>query len=84
MSGSKQPPEVGFAAAMEELEGILERMDREEVDIDALATELERAAELLEVCRAKLRAADLEVTRIVERLEEESETPPVGEGGEAS
>lgn len=64
---------IGFSAALVELESILERIDSEEVDVDRLAAELRRAAELLELCREKIRAADLEVTQIVQRLEEAGE-----------
>ena len=60
----------GFAAAMAELEAILSRIEAEEIDVDALAAELRRAAELLEVCRAKIRRAEAEVTQIVQQLAE--------------
>jgi exodeoxyribonuclease VII small subunit len=58
----------GFAAAMAELEAILSRIEAEEIDVDALAAELRRAAQLLEVCRAKIRRAEAEVTQIVQQL----------------
>ena len=60
----------GFTAAMAELEAILSRIEAEEIDVDALAAELRRAAELLEVCRAKIRRAEAEVTQIVQQLAE--------------
>lgn len=66
----KTPPEPAFAAALAELEQILLRIEREEVDVDRLAAELERAAVLVELCRGKLRRAELEVEQIVQRLEE--------------
>lgn len=66
-----------FSEAMEELEAILLRIESEEVDIDRLATELRRAAQLLEVCRSKIRKAEIEVSQIVQSLEEDGE-----EGGE--
>jgi len=62
--------EIAFTAAMEELETILHRIESEETDIDRLAAELARAAELLELCRGKIRRAELEVSQIVQRLEE--------------
>ena len=62
--------EPGFTAAVRELEGILARVEGEEVDLDRLAEELKRAAELLELCRAKIRRAELEVGQIVHRLED--------------
>ncbi len=60
-----------FRAAMDELEGILERIEGEEVDIDRLAEELRRAAVLLDLCRGKIRKAEVEVTQIVQSLERE-------------
>ncbi len=64
------PEALTFRDAMDELEGILERIEGEEIDIDRLATELRRAAELLDVCRGKIRKAEVEVTQIVQSLEE--------------
>ena len=64
---------LSFREAMEELEGILERIEGEEIDIDRLAEELRRAAQLLELCRGKIRKAEVEVTQIVQSLEEEGD-----------
>ncbi|HEX6200912.1 MAG TPA: exodeoxyribonuclease VII small subunit [Thermoanaerobaculia bacterium] len=73
-SGAKAE-ELKFGEALEELEAILRRVEEEEIDIDSLAAELKRAAELLEVCRGKIRKAEVEVTQIVQSLEdEETET----------
>jgi exodeoxyribonuclease VII small subunit len=62
--------EPSFRAAMDELEGILERIEGEEIDIDRLAEELRRAAQLLDLCRGKIRKAEIEVTQIVQSLEQ--------------
>ena len=61
---------LSFRDAMEELEGILERIEGEEIDIDRLAAELRRAAQLLDLCRGKIRKAEVEVTQIVQSLED--------------
>ncbi len=66
-------PALSFREAMEELEGILERIEGEEIDIDRLAEELRRAAQLLDVCRGKIRKAEVEVTQIVQSLEQGEE-----------
>jgi exodeoxyribonuclease VII small subunit len=66
-AGGEEP---GFRQAMDELEGILERIEGEEIDIDRLAEELRRAAFLLDLCRGKIRKAEVEVTQIVQSLEE--------------
>ncbi|MDX1504041.1 MAG: exodeoxyribonuclease VII small subunit [Thermoanaerobaculia bacterium] len=68
VEGSETPR---FGEAMERLEEILRRIESEEIDIDELAGELKVAAELLELCRRKIRRAEVEVGQIVEALEEE-------------
>ena len=70
-TGGEAP--LSFREAMDELEGILERIEGEEIDIDQLAEELRRAAQLLDLCRGKIRKAEVEVTQIVQSLEEEGE-----------
>ena len=65
-----EAPALSFREAMEELEGILERIEGEEIDIDRLAEELRRAAQLLDLCRGKIRKAEVEVTQIVQSLEQ--------------
>ena len=63
-----------FRDALEELEAILARIE-EDLDVDRLAEELRRAAYLLEVCRGKIRKAEVEGTQIVQNLEERREEP---------
>ena len=64
--------ELSFSQAMEELESVLRRIEGDEIDIDQLGRELGRAAELLEICRKKIRRAEVEVQQIVETIEEEA------------
>ena len=60
---------LGYAAAMDELEAILADLERDDVDIDHLTERVARAAALIELCRTRIEAARLDVTRIVEGLE---------------
>ena len=62
-----------FRESIDELESILERIEGEEIDIDRLGEELRRATYLLELCRGKIRKAEVEVTQIVQTLEEAGE-----------
>ena len=62
------PEEIGFSEAVEELEKILRRIEGEEIDLDRLAAELKRATALLEVCRGKVRRAEIEVRQIVDTI----------------
>ena len=61
--------QVSFADAMERLEEILRRIESEQIDIDELGTELKQATALLELCRGKIRRAEVEVNQILETLE---------------
>ncbi len=61
-----QPPT--FSEAIQELEAILQRVDSETTDIDRLADELQRATELLEICRGKIKKAEVEVSQIVQKM----------------
>ena len=59
-----------FQAAMEELELILQKLDSDEVNIDSLTVDLQRASELIEWCRSRLESTRVDVVRIVADLEE--------------
>jgi exodeoxyribonuclease VII small subunit len=88
MSEEKQSGDaLGFSEAMSELEGILKGVEDEEIDIDILGKELGRAAVLLELCRDKIRRAEVEVTQIVQSLQTDSgvgETEPLQDATQES
>lgn len=69
MSEGTNGEDLSFSNALQELEAILQRIDNDGIDIDALAGELRRATDLLEICRGKIRKAEVEVNQIVQRLE---------------
>ena len=61
--------EPGYAAAMAELEQILQELEGEDPDVDVLANRVERAATLIEVCRRRIAKASVQVERVVAALE---------------
>lgn len=61
--------EVRWADAIAELEQILARLDDDALDVDVLATQVARAAELIGLCRDRIARTKLEVERIVGDLE---------------
>lgn len=63
--------EVGYADAMAELEAILEDLEDDDLDVDVLATKVERASTLIQVCRDRIGAARVQVERVVASLEGE-------------
>jgi exodeoxyribonuclease VII small subunit len=63
----------GYAESLRELEEILAEIEADDVDIDVLATKVSRAAELLEICRQRIDGARLQVERVVDGLDTESD-----------
>ncbi|MYA15003.1 MAG: exodeoxyribonuclease VII small subunit [Acidimicrobiaceae bacterium] len=66
--------EPGYAAAMAELEQILQELEGEDPDVDVLANRVERAATLIEVCRRCIANASVQVERVVAALESDEST----------
>jgi len=61
--------DIGYADAMAELDTILGELDDDNIDIDVLSERVERAAELIAVCRSRIGSAQERVAQIVETLE---------------
>lgn len=62
---------LSYAEAVEELETILARIEGAEVDVDVLSANVERAAELLRLCRSRIHKAELRIRNVLEGLEAE-------------
>lgn len=67
---ARTPKAVRYGEAVDEIEQILESIDRDDVDIDDLSDKVERAVELIRVCQDKLRATEARVTQALEGLAE--------------
>ena len=68
----------GYAAAMRELEEILDELERDDLDVDVLATRVQRASELIKLCRERIARAQTDVDRIVVDLESFASTREAG------
>jgi exodeoxyribonuclease VII small subunit len=66
-----EPVATGYAAALSELETILAELERADVDVDALATQVKRAAELIGFCRDRIGSARLHIEQVVADLSDE-------------
>lgn len=60
--------EPGYAAALAELEHILDELETVDVDVDLLADRVQRAAELLAVCRRRVDDARVRVETVTATL----------------
>ncbi|MDE0236311.1 MAG: exodeoxyribonuclease VII small subunit [bacterium] len=63
--------EIGYADALSELQQILSELEAEDIDIDVLAVKVERAAELIRVCRGRINDAEVRVKEIVAGMDSE-------------
>lgn len=61
--------QISYAEALAELERILAELDADDVDVDALATRVARAAELIRLCRSRIGAARLEIESVLADLD---------------
>lgn len=62
--------EIRYGEAMTELEGLLDEIDGDGVDLDELALKVERASQLISMCRTKIAQTEMQVKAIIEGLEE--------------
>lgn len=62
--------EIGYAAALDELETILSELEESDVDVDVLADRVARASELIRVCRERIGNAKLQIEKVVAGLED--------------
>mgnify|MGYP002664165802 CR=1 FL=1 len=62
--------ELTYNDALEELKGILQRLEGQEVNIDQIATDVKRSSELIKFCKEKLRKTEEEVDAILRDMKE--------------
>jgi exodeoxyribonuclease VII small subunit len=61
-------PQPGYAEALAELEAILAELERDNVDVDRLAGQVQRAAELIRLCRERIGNARMQIEHVVAEL----------------
>ncbi|MEM7338846.1 MAG: exodeoxyribonuclease VII small subunit [Actinomycetota bacterium] len=59
---------LGYAAALSELDAILDELESSTVDVDTLAARVARGAELVRYCRNRLEVVRAEVDAVVTEL----------------
>lgn len=77
MAAKKESPSdgsvdsLGYAQALQELERILDELERPDVDVDVLAARVERASALIRLCRDRIGNARLQIDSVVDGLDAE-------------
>lgn len=59
---------LGYAEALAELESIMNELERDNVDVDRLAGQVQRAAELIRLCRERIGNARMQIETVVAEL----------------
>lgn len=62
-----------YAQAIKELEGIVNAIETESIDVDVLAEKVKRATYLIKFCKENLRATEEEVKKVLSEIEEKPE-----------
>lgn len=57
--------EIKYEKAVSELEEIVDKMERDELDIDQLSEQLKRAKVLVKLCKDKLTKTDEEIKKLL-------------------
>ena len=70
MSQKQKPAaELGYAEALEELEGILHELEGDHVDVDRLTERVTRARALIARCRERIGDARVQIEQVVAELD---------------
>ena len=62
MATKKTPKD--YSTALEELQGILQKLEAGNIPVEEMASSMERANALLEFCRTRLRMTEAEVRKV--------------------
>ena len=62
-----------YRQATDELETILRALETDQIDVDDLTARVERSAELIRLCRHKLRHAEASLDKVFDTLDEQDE-----------
>lgn len=61
--------EQTYGEAMQELQHIMSRIEDEDLDVDVLLEEVKRAATLIKFCKDKLQKTNVEIQKILDKIE---------------
>lgn len=61
--------EQSYGEAMQELQDIMYRIENEDLDVDILLEEVKKAANLIRFCKDKLQKTNVEIQKILDKIE---------------
>lgn len=63
--------QISYKQALEELEKIVDEIEKGEIDVDLLTEKVKRAAFLSQICKSKLRKTQEELDKLLSEIEQE-------------
>lgn len=63
---------ISYQEAFKELESIINEIENGETGIDELSAKVKKAAELVKICKEKLRSTENEIDKILDDLDDNS------------
>jgi len=60
---------ISYREAIAEIELIVKKIENDEADVDELAENVKRVAELIKICKEKLFKAEKEVKDIIDKID---------------
>jgi len=60
--------DFSYKEAIDEIEGIMYKLENEEIDLDELSKNVKRASELIAKCKGKLKSTEGEIDKIIEKI----------------
>ncbi len=63
--------DISYKDAITEIEAIIEKIEKEELDVDELTKNVKRVSQLIKICRSKLTETEEEVEKIIKGIDEE-------------
>ena len=62
---------ISYKQALEELEKIVDEIEKGEIDVDLLTEKVKRAAFLSQICKSKLKKTQEELDKLLNEIEKE-------------
>lgn len=69
MSDNAPTDDMGYTKALAELDEILRELESSDVDVDRLAERVDRAAQLITLCRGRITAAEIQIRHVTADLD---------------
>jgi len=70
---------INYEEAFNELQDIVEEIEKGEISVDTLSEKVKRAAQLIKICKTKLSSTEEDVNKILKELDDDAVNADIGE-----